>query len=468
MVSFLSANKRFGCTITNNCLSGKVGFSLTKDSLTFLTRSLYAYLTSEGISSIIIAGDSDPWSHTFKKTIAESLCKLSINVSTSKAPIPVFQLQWFLKQTKKERFGIYLSSMNCQEAHLGIWFLDEMGRPVTEHVLKRVLRKPSNIKELYTEELLEDHFLQEVDFSLYTKYLSDKALIPAPATLTGATIHIDSMFGATESLLKQLLGPVEILNEASKPPRLLHYIAKPTGKFLRWHTSLFPSNTKEFFFAIDNDGNSLGVFDLLQRMELSLSSVSLLLLTYLKQVKQVSQGKVLFTRTLSQNVFTYARSLGYTPVWVDAIPEEIGKEVIFYAGNAGNYYLLDPLKIGNPVIALFSIVELCLTLNKSPGQIVDEIQGTFRHTYQQANIFFDSNVIDKDKLETAFKGITNLKKVKLSKISTFTLTNKTRLVIKDNKVEQQLEVYIEAISAENLSDITSQIKKCLDIEIDSW
>ena len=67
---------------------------------------------------------------------------------------------------------------------------------------------------------------------------------------------------------------------------------KPSGDFLKWYTSyLTPESRKGFYFGFDNDGTSLGVWDLKQQVEISKSGIFLILLYHAAKIQKKKADK---------------------------------------------------------------------------------------------------------------------------------------------------------------------------------
>ena len=388
MVNFLNVNnKQFGLKLVDNCVFGRVGFSFTEKSITTLIHSLYSYLTENSYKTLYLMCDHSTWSAQFIDVILNELSALSFPVKLVNKPSTIFQLPWLLKQANTKSFGLYLGKDCHSELNLGVHFFLESGKVATEKDLKHILKHSCNLRIKDDYELLrKEDIFEEIDIDLYPKYLTDKKLIPVPSIRE--TVNIDTMFGASENLFNLLKTHINLdlvlFNLASQPPRLLNYNAKPVGKFLKWYTTYHTVKPNHYFFGIDGDGDSLGVYDIAQDIELSPSGVTILLLKYLKEIKGIESGTVVLSKALSDRVPIYAKKLGFKVVWSNNGISDLSntKGAVLYADETGGYYLLDEVLYRNPVIAMLSIVDLCQRLKSSPGAILDQISKIIFNFYE--------------------------------------------------------------------------------------
>lgn len=433
--------------------------------------SVISYCAENEIVRLNIAHDGSQWASTYVSSIIAPLInKVGFNTAIVNHPATVSQISWLPTQLKHKSLSIYLSRNNRSENKLGIYFFDDKGSPLTEKALKAILRYPAPLKIEIVSELVNES-LEYIDLDSYLEFLIDKKRISEISTGT-ATINIDLMFGAFENiglaLKRKFNNSITLYNLCSDPPRLLNYIAKPTGNFLKWYTSVAPSNRHSFFCGMDGDGDSIGIYDTFQGVELNQNSIVMLLLRHLSNTA-ADKGKVIvvLSKALSERVTKYAKKLGFSVKQTDKYLYSIAKykakedSYVFYADEYGRFYFNEEYIAPNPIITLFNIVELCTSEKKSPGEIIDEITTNVLKTQTfTTNFFIPKNYeIYLDIVEQHLKDtLNNIKDEKIyEKLSVFNTDTGVRILVKDDPQEEFIEIVLEADSRDNLIEVSTKI-----------
>lgn len=473
MVNFLLKNSReYNLSIVNNVVYGEVGFSFTSKSVTHLITSINGYLIEEGIDRVCIAYDSSPWAERFATSVVVNRLKeLGLFCSLPDTPIPTFQLSWLTTQSKKRSIGIYLGSDSHTGKILEIRFYQPDGSPFEERDLRKILKGTCKIKLLKEKDILAEES-ETVDLSGYVNYLIDRNLINAlPEEVK---VNLDLMVGASESCIDNLSGGTNLVikkfNSPKSPPRLKNYRSKPTDSFLKWYTTYPDRYLSNYFMAIDGDGDSLGVYDLKQNSEIGPSSIAMLLLKHLKEIKGVKGGYVLLSSALSDRVAKYARKLGYKVKYSDNGIQDLVKiakktPIVFYADESGGYHFKGDLLNTNPAIALCRIVEICEIFHKSPGEIVDYINLTLKIKLVAASLIFLKEIASKNGLINFVKTTDKLPEIRRErkgKIHSFFFKNKMKIDIKENEIEETVEVFIECQTSTDALETSYLIQKYTD------
>lgn len=453
MGNFLKLNRKFNLAVRSNTVSGRVGFSITSESTGCLADTLFTYLSNNSFKRVVIGYDASSWSKIFAlEVFSRRFKELGMFHTLVDGPMPQFQLNWLVTQSKKKSFGLYLGSDCHSDNILTVTLIDESGAPVLDKQMKEILKSPG-VKEVEYFQDSEALEMETVNIDLYPQYLKDSKQI---AELPSQVVNVDLMFGASESLMLNLRkafpeSNIRIFNKASEPPRLLNYLPKPTGSALKWMTNFQGIQPRQYFFALDGDGDSLGVFDLTQSLELSPSSVSLLLLKHLREVAKVLEGTVVLSKALSERVSKYAKKLGFKVKTTDegliGLCKEVKKsKVVFYADETGGYYFTGPVA-RNPIAAMFRITELSTKTSLSPGQLVDLIsEKEIKKTFAPNILFVSNQYTSKDALEEFLLKESKLqvKKYKPGAITNLMFDNDAKVSLKDNLLEEIIEVFIES------------------------
>lgn len=393
MASFLKKNSKHELTILSHSLVGKVGFSLTRDSVKDLAGSLFSYSLKNDITQFTVGYGNSNWSKAFADFLIESLNQLGFIVEVPDKPCTLAELSWLVTQGKK-RVGIYLSQSIFTDQHLKIDFFTPSGAHFTSKEFKTLLKSQSDVE---TQELKDQHnieYRKSVDISLFPKYLVDsKQLTLNPAKKIKS---IDCMFGATEYLLTNAVKEASnvkygLLNKSynldSDAPRLSNYQSNPTGKFLSWYSS-FPGvkDSEGILIAFDGAGERFGIYDLKQKVELSVDSVALLLLTGLKDD---FCRDVVLSSLFSSNVITYAKKLGFKVKVSDKQLQDFPDPICLYADGLG-YFAVKGLP--NPLKVLEIIDMACA--EKSPGELIDSLKKKKDVICQAGAVYKDEAFLD--------------------------------------------------------------------------
>jgi phosphomannomutase len=175
------------------------------------------------------------------------------------------------------------------------------------------------------------------------------------------------MFGATTFIIKTLVEDfkyqIKSFNLQTENIRIKNYISKPTGKFLEWYTTYQNIYKDGLYFAIDNTGTYLGIYDLTQKLELRPTSVGILLVNYLKTIEKKEKALIYLTPALGLNILYYIKKLGYKYKLIETLSEPVQedlkeKKVDLFIDELGGYYFLnDPTPCFNPLMTISKIDE---------------------------------------------------------------------------------------------------------------
>jgi phosphomannomutase len=471
MVTFSRRVRANKLLLEDSSIIGRFGFSITEKSVIELLHVFYNFTMNCGYKRVCLGQDGTQVVDSLFLDVIIPVCSsLGIKGHLSEYPLTENHFSWFCSESKKTSIGLYFSSIGIDELiKISIY---ENGMPLDKEKFKLFLKTSPTLK-IYTAPGYEQEEQEFFNLDGYFSWLKDNKLI----TLLPADINIDTMFGSSYYLLKSIRDSegihLRLFNIQSEPPRLKNYIAKPTGQFLKWYTSLTSVTSDHFFFGIDTSASSMGVYDLKQKTEISSSGVALLLLKYLKDVKKMSGAFIVGSHEVNSKVAVYAKKLGFT---YQSTAESIisvleykkkGKRVdLFINGNGGFYFGEDCKTVcTNPLVALFRIVEICKLNRKSPGELLDEITETdIKKLYYHNNFFVLKNLprVPASLSLSTLKSISlpETKSIKSTSVYTiYKLKDKSRVIFKDNQKEGIINIYIETLSeskARELGDIVNR------------
>lgn len=461
--TFLKENKRlYHLQFNENSIHGRVGFSFTAASIQTLLVSLYNYCSIKCINKIFVGSDSSEWAYSFyQDIILKTLKTFGITCVVADRPSTLPEFVWLIKEASdnKKTLGLYLSSDCHESSNVSVFLYNNLGQPVSRVEIQEMCKMPCTLKTYVTEDVVDEE-PDSLSLEFYLKYLSDKKeLIDCKSS---KTINIDTMYGASETVVsnlnKYITAPINVFNRGSEKPRINKYIPKPTGPMLKWYTTHPSVGKSNYFFGIDGDGDSLGLYDLEQDLELNSSSIAILLLKSLKTSNPDLTGTVVISKMLSFKVEKLATLYGLDVVKTESHLEDIPayENVIFYADECGRFYFGAKEICGNPYIAIQKIVYVCETLQKSPGNLVDLITSTEIKKLSYFNkIVVPTYIATMDSIINLLKAQHPKAKVSGKVLRELKIASYTRCIFKENKEEGLTDIYIES----NVKDLTIQLGK---------
>jgi phosphomannomutase len=387
-----------------------------------------------------------------------------MDVATLDHPVSKCQLSWLLKESKCD-LGIYIGTDYYYPEKLCLFFYDEKGNPLTEE----------EVLELATFELDREYessegVLEILDISLYTKYLTDKKLVPELQKRT--PIFIDCMFGAATNVSASVLEDYKLngtlYNKATEPQRFVNYVAYPSRDSLAWHTpKAIHTDESGLYFGIGTHGDSLGVWDLFQKLEISPSGVMMILMYYLAKVKNKT-GTVLISKSLSDKVTVVAEKLGLNPEPIDAGTESLAvaiqqkrkRPILLYGDESGRYWFKGDVPEGNPIIALLNVVGACEKSKLTPGGLVDMLSEKYlNRSYIYSQMVLPRGVKSKEELEKDLVNhYVNRITLRSSKTSLLYLDGSAKITISEIIRQNSLVVYVESETEEKTRQISMTIQ----------
>lgn len=298
-------------TIIENTLFTKIGYSLTIANLKILAKSIATFCGENNYPAICLGNDGNTFTKEFCESFIKDVAALGLKVIVPDKTVSSVELSWLCSENKRiKTLGIYFTHDTHDHKYISLLFFNNFGEPVTNKTVKNIISSSSKtVSEILNREELD---IDYVDLTSYRNFLIDKKLINP--SLFSQTVSIDTMFGASLNLIQTLDSSKSFIfyNKNFDLPRIQNYVQKPIGGLLKWHTTSNLNATNIHFFGLDGDGDSLGVFDLKQNLELTPSSVSILLLKSLSY--KYKTGDVYLSKLLSKKVKEYAKILGYTVI----------------------------------------------------------------------------------------------------------------------------------------------------------
>jgi phosphomannomutase len=460
--------------ISQDSIYGRVGFSVTLDSVLMLTNCIANYCAKNGIHLIRIGFDSSAWAGPFaEEVISNRLSHLGFDCQIIERPCPIFQLSWAVNQGWEASkhatpiLGIYVGTDGYYEDQLSFHFRHPDGLPYSESEVASIAAEPSSIKLLekaacYTE---VPEYLNIQD---YPKYLTDIRAV-TKTRLKKLPMVVDSMFGASESAFSELFSQYgmkgAVINRATNLLKYVNYLPRPTGAGLQWRMESSKGISSQYF-AIDGDGDSIGLMDVKQELEISPSGIYCILLKYLAEVKK-RKGTVLISKALSDKVQQIAHYYGFKTIWLDSGIAEFSKtirtadkrSILMYGDETGGFWFKGDVMDRNSMITSLLITEACDHFKMSPGEILDEmynkilektfVYGKLEIPDRDASKKFIEDVIETELTVTSKeKGLTTVYKLENSKI----------VLVRQEKFKYT-SVYIESIDENKTRDFTQLIKE---------
>ena len=463
MVYFSSLVNKSGLIVDQSSIVGRFGFSLHREVLNKFCNSLYNYYMNNGYKRLCVGIDGTSCvSSILYDILIPNLKNTGLVSCIPEKPSTLPQFMWFCKESPNKSLGVYFKAINIDE-HIEI-VLIEGDKLLPPKNIKQLL-KTTTILKINTLQGYEEDDQEFFNIDGYSKYLFDTKLVtPYPAT-----INIDTMFGSSYYLLKELKKQqglsIGLHNLQIEPPRFKNYISKPTGQFLRWHTTLSSVKPDQYFFALDSAGLNLGVFDLKQNIEISSAGIGILLVKYLKDIQKLTSATIAISTTVNSRLLKYIKKIGYTCLRVSGGLNEITtildkKKIDLFVDEQGGYYFgTDSVRCFNPLIAIFKLVELSIKEQKSFGEMLDVINSSLlKDIIYHNNFFLASNFISIEEIVNKLSLDPDLKRAKYTKqVTSVLFKDKSKVHIKNNRKETILEIFIESYSGDRAIALGSSI-----------
>lgn len=462
MVSLATNLRNSKLTTYNSNIIGRFGFSLNEKSILNILFSFYNFYKNYNYQSLFIGYDgTDSVDSILNEIVIPILKEIGLISSVVDKPSSLPQFSWFCTQSNKKTIGIYISSSQ-DSSLISFKFINNKGLLLESTSFKSLLK--SSCKLTYkTIEDYEDE-LEYTDIDGYFKFLKDNKLL----NRINKTINLDTMFGSSFTSIKPLTETLNWtlipFNLQSDSARLKNYVYKPTGNFLEWFTTYNKTNKDGFYFGLDNTGSYLGVYDLIQKLEIRPTSIGILLINYLKQIEKKENALICITPAVGLNLINYIKKEKYKYKLVSNLEEclKLKDRVDLYIDESGGYYFgVDKTPYLNPYIAMYRVCRLCEEFNKSPGQILDSLFSSLKRLTFHGSFCISLN---ESRFNNTLKYLTSLpdrKNKKIGKIYTNFMFKNSRVVLKKNVHNSIIEVYIEAYIKEDAEILSKEISNLL-------
>ena len=465
---------------------GRVGFSITSSTLKYIAGSISSYCLERDIPSIVIGTDASEWSKTYmQEVLLPMLEDLQLTCYFLDDPCPLFQLSWLTQQVhlshnKKKFLGIYLSVDSYYHDRLSISFRHHDGKPFSELQVAELCTFGKISEDAYSGLGESPVKGTALDISAYPNYLTDSKLINVEKT-ANKKVHIDTMFGCTEALLTKIgkdmsFCRLNLWNLAAGPERVRNYVASPTGTALQWRALNLTDEPNSLFFAFNNTGTSLGVWDLRQNLEISKSGTFMLLIYHAHKILK-KRGTVLISKAVSGRVTSLIESLGlnYEIVdsgvnnFIEAIEKKRRSPALMYGDEEGKFWFKGDVYDFNPLIAAMRITELCCVLDKSPGQILDDLQSHLNNSYSYSNLILPLGIKGKFEIQEEFKkGLSVEPDNPLANTHVYNLLDGvSKVAVQENVRQSSVEVFIESQDNETTKGLANYVQELFVQPVDT-
>jgi len=376
--------------IGDSSIYGRIGYSVSLDSLFLLCNALYNYCTHTDIYQICIGHDSNTWSESYVKDIlVERLLELGLEVFAIKGACPSATVSHFTEKLytdskkKVKSLGIYLSTNNYLKEFLEISFKDEGGSPLLEKEIAEIFAMSYELGTINLDSDQDDEPII-LNQELFVKDLKQNKNWKIELA-SNNYLFADLMFGSSETVSeafkKVFKCPFKSINLASEPVRILNYASDPTGQWLAWKVSDQVKVAKNIpYFGIDGKGQRLGCYDLVENTEISSESTLMCMLFYISKVLK-KKGTVAISETASDKAVTVAKSLGFTVYFTDegisglkkAVENVDKRSLLAFGDENGNFWFKGDCLDFNPFRAIHLTAAACGHFNLNLGALVDHI-----------------------------------------------------------------------------------------------
>lgn len=372
-------------------LSSFLGEISLEDFFKNLGQALYLEgLKQPSVNLKVLLGysNSDSSKKILDRFCEPSVLELGFSLISPAQAVSLEQFWWILKQVQGKAYGVYVSNSLFGRDFIDIKvFYSSEG--VVEEVkpvkIRKMLKSSRLVKSSSLPGFICENQIEEIEVSGYLDYLRDQHSffkeIKQP-------VAVDSMFGGTGPTLLKLSQDnkkVSVFNSESDLPRLMGYIANPSGEYLKWYTTFNSIKPETLFFAVSDDGTRLGVYDIKQDVELSSDSTTLLVLSAIKEFG-LQTGPVALSGYHGKIVIRHASRLGYKVKRFFEAPA--GKEVYDLKSGAFKNLKLRGCDNYDALTACSLIYRLCVLKQKSPGELVDEIVDGFEEISRTRELVF--------------------------------------------------------------------------------
>lgn len=456
---------------SNEC-SGRVGFTLSSDSVITLSKHLLAYTITNNIESFVVNSTGGSWAEDFSKLLIDSVSPYKPTYTTR--PCTYYEHKWLSSNIKSSKLQVYIHPTTKGAEYLNMVF-DCNNSPVLSNQLLN-----HKLESIYAVESSTTKDIIELEIDKYSEYLIDTKLY-VPTRVKTINLFIDCMFGPVEYFFNTFVNTypnsIRLFNRHSSPVRLLNYLDIPQGQFIKnfAQTSL-QEDYDNLFFGVNNRGNHLGCYDLKQNVEISASSLILLAAYKFAKVDK-RKGTILLTSITSSKVLEIIDhfDLEYEIIdcgsfaLQDAINKKRKRPILFYANEYGCLWFKKDIPCPNPFVTILTLIELCAYMERSPGQIIDLINNNFlANNYYNVVITYLQDYLDFNKLETFILQEFELVHKYPNSLVYKSKFSDVRLAIKINYSYNRYEFYFDGTQENTVKKVSSFIEtkaneECLNI-----
>ncbi len=343
---------------------------------------------------IVVGYDTRFMSKNYAMSISEVLAANGINVLFSKEFIPTPALSLAARE-KSTDGGIMVTASHNPAIFNGIKFKTNLGTSadlkVTKSVEKLLGKNPIKEKDYHfalAKKMIKELDLRK-DYIKHVKNFIDFSLL----NKSKLSIIIDAMYGAADSLMKEILKDSSInMKFINNHPRCDFNGIKPEP--IEINLKKLKKNLKQGKYAVglvtDGDGDRLGVMSENGRF-INSSEVFTLLLLYAikKKNKKIAIGKTISCSSLINKVAeSYKIKMFETPIGFKYLAALMLKDKIDFAcEESGGIGLSEYLPERDGILAQLLVLEMMSAYKKPIGRIMSDVDREFgRFHYQRVDI----------------------------------------------------------------------------------
>lgn len=455
-------------------LVGEIGFSFTEDNLISVANSLVEYSNENNIDITCIGYDNRLFADKFAKCLIDALCVRGSRVRAIDTPCPVFLLSWLSGQVDKGKksIGVYIGGDSSPIGMLSLSFKNSDGSPFNITQTKEIYNSyvyHLKCSSVFVVEGTEPEYIDITEG--YSQWMLDNNEFD----LNGSNIIIDCLTSPCEIYIKRLfnkLGVGQYYIPGSRWSAMLatnRFRPLPTGWVLK---DSFSNINYPLCISFDGDADCIGVYDGINKEELSPSAVFILLIHYLAKIKKRS-GTILVSRAVSERVRVVAEKLGFNIETIDgglaglseSLKVKRKRKPLMYGDEYGGFWFKNTPLDRNPIIAILYLLDLQKITGLTPGKLYDKIVNELLdRKYFYANLDLLPTEVNKEYLNKLLNGeFLEIKyKGKIYDNYTFTsfefIKDLSRVVIQSNPKNGYIELYCESESKESLEETISSIQ----------
>ncbi|HKK46067.1 MAG TPA: phosphoglucomutase/phosphomannomutase family protein [Balneolaceae bacterium] len=370
----------------------------TYDNLSVVTQATGRWIKNENITSngVIIGYDGRFAGQQFAEHVASVFAAMEIPVRIADCITPTPSVSW--AALEYDAIGIVITASHNPPSYNGFKIKAPFGGPATPSQIEAVENEldnfDSSLKVESYETYLKQGRIREINLrEQFMNVLKERLDLDAIRD-KGIKIAHDSMFGAGQGVIKELLGDQILELHSDFNPGFHGQAPEPIEKNLGELSKFIVDNRCAVGIANDGDADRVGMFDETGRFVDSHEVLSLLT-KYLSQKKGMT-GSIIktfsTTSMLDKQAEKYGLKIETTPIGFKYVAEKIVEGDVLVGGEeSGGLAVKGHIPERDGIFIGLLITEMMVKEGKALSELVQDLFDEFGPHYHYRNDMHTSN-----------------------------------------------------------------------------